>query len=52
MYQINGQSLIHNTPPWVSIDKRMCLVKTLLEKPFGIKNLVKEKEYNILYYLI
>ena len=32
MYQINGQSLIHNTPPWVSIDTRMCLVKTLLGK--------------------
>jgi len=33
IYQTNGRSLIHNTPPWVSIDKRMCLVKTLLEKP-------------------
>jgi len=44
MYQINGQSLIHNTPSLVSIDKRMCLVKTLIGKTlWDKKNLVREK---------
>ena len=38
LYQINGRPLIHNTPPWVSIEKRMCIVKTLLEKNIYIKD--------------
>jgi len=51
--QINGQSLIHNTPPWMSIDKRMCLVKTLLEKTlWDKKNVVKEKKYNIVHHIL
>jgi len=33
----------HNTPPWVSIGQRMCLIKTLLGKTLWDKNLVKEK---------
>jgi len=52
LYQINGRPLIHNTSPWVSIDKRMCLVKTLLGETLWDKNLVKEKEYKNLYSLI
>ena len=50
--QINGRPLFHNTPPWVPIDKRMCLVKTLLGKILWDKNLVKEKEYIILYNIV
>jgi len=41
--QINGRPLIHNIPHWVSIDKRMCIVKTLLGKTLWDKNLVKGK---------
>jgi len=37
---------------WLSIDKRMCLVKTLLGKILWEKNLMKEKKCNILYSLI
>ena len=38
---IHPNEWIYNTPPWMSIDKiyapKMCLVKTLLEKPIGTK---------------
>ena len=36
----------------MSIDKRMCLVKTLLGKTLWDQNLVKEKEYIILYNIV